>query len=159
MFERFDEDARRGLFFARVHTSVRHGDTIDTDALLQGILTVALDVVSRFAPDPGAVAALVAPALRRRDDEEPDAFAERIFLHGMLDRDTSREVPFDATARAAMESAVVEADALDHRDIRPVHLLLGILRHEDTAAWQALMDAGVTLRGVREALARDGHRP
>jgi hypothetical protein len=31
----------------------------------------------------------------------------------MLDGDTSREVPFDATAKAAMESAVSEADALD----------------------------------------------
>lgn len=159
MFERFDEDARRTLFFARVHTSVRHGDTIDTDDLLQGILTVALDVIFGFSPSPDAVAALVAPALRRRDDEEPEVFAERIFLNGILDRDTSREVPFDATAKAAMASAVVEADALDHKDIRAAHLLLGILRHEDTAAWQALMDAGVTPRGVREALARDGDRP
>ena len=155
MFERFDEAARQALFFARVHTSVRRGATIETDDLLQGILTVALDVVSRFSLRPDAVAALVAPALRRRDGEEPEVFAERIFLHGMLDRDTSREVAFDATAKAAMASAVVEADALDHRDIRPVHLLLGILRHEGTAAWQGLMDAGVTLRGVREALTQD----
>jgi hypothetical protein len=112
--------------------------------------------VSRVSPDTHAVAALVAPALRRRDDEEPDAFAERIFLHGMLDRDTSREVPFDATAKAAIESAVVEADALDHKDICPAHLQLGIHRHEGTPAWQALMGAGVTLRGVREAMAQDG---
>lgn len=154
MFERFDEDARRALFFARVHTSVRRGATIDTDDMLQGILVVALDVVSRFSLSPDAVPALVAPALRRRDDEEPEVFAERIFLNGILDRDTSREVPFDATSKAAMASAVVEADALDHRDIRPPHLLLGILRHEGTAAWRALMAAGVTLRGVREALAR-----
>lgn len=73
MFERFDEDARRALFFARVHTSVRDGATIDPDDLLQGIVTVALDVVSRFSLNPDAVAALVAPALRRRDDEEPEA--------------------------------------------------------------------------------------
>jgi hypothetical protein len=154
MFERFDEAARKALFFARVHTSVRRGATIDADDLLQGILTVSFDDVSRFAPVPDAVTALVAPALRRRDGEVEEEFAERIFLHGMLDRDTSREVPFDEVTKAAMESAMAEADALGHTDIRPAHLLLGVLRHEGTAAWQALMNAGVTLRGVREAMAR-----
>lgn len=111
MFERFDEDARRVLFFARVHASVRKGVTID-------------------------------------------AWAERILG---CDRraDTPRELPLDATAKAALGSTVVEADALDHEAIRPAHLLLGILRQEGTTAWQALMDAGVTLRGVREGLARD----
>ena len=158
MFERFDEAARQALFFARIHTSLRHARTIDVDDLLQGLLTAALDDVSRFASDPTAVAALVAPALRRRDDEEKEALVERILRNMILDRDTAREVPFDAGTKAAMESAMAEADALGHAQIRAGHLLLGILRHEGTPAWQALMNAGVTLRGVREAMARNGER-
>jgi hypothetical protein len=155
MFERFDEGARQALFIARMHTSVRRGPTIDADDLLQGILAVAFDVVARFAPEPEAVEALVAPELKRRDGEDLGSWAERILEDEPVDADTSREAPFDAVAKAVMESAFVEADALDHKNIRPAHLLLGLLRQEGTPAWQALMDAGVTLRGAREAMARD----
>ena len=153
MFERFTEEASRALFFARLHTSVRLGATIDAGDLLQGVLVVGFPAVARFESEPGAVTALVTPEFRRRDDEDREAWARRI-LRQDLGGDTAREIPFAGEAKAVLETAMAEADALDHTAIRPEHLLLGILRQEGSSAWQALMDAGVTLRGVREALAR-----
>ena len=37
MFERFDDDARRSLFFARAETTERDGESISTEDLLDGI--------------------------------------------------------------------------------------------------------------------------
>jgi hypothetical protein len=155
VFERFTEGAREAVFFASLHTVQRRGGAIDAGDLLQGILAAAPDDVARCAPDSEAVAALVAPGLRRREGEEPEASAARILKDTSLDAGTSHTMRFAPDASAALDSAVVEASALDHKDICPEHLLLGLLRHEGTPAWQALMDAGVTLRGVREAMAHD----
>lgn len=151
MFERFTEEARRALFFARLHTSVRLGATIDDGDLLQGVLAVGLPAVARFAAHPAVMTTLIAPEFRRRDDEDWEAWAERI-MWDERGGDTAREVPFAEVSKAALESAAAEASALNHADIRPEHLLLGILCQEGSSAWQALMDAGVTLRGVREAM-------
>jgi excisionase family DNA binding protein len=52
--------------------------------------------------------------------------------------------------KAAIELAVLEAQALDHHYIGTEHLLLGLLREEEGLASQVLQKSGVTLEKVRE---------
>jgi hypothetical protein len=56
---------------------------------------------------------------------------------------------FGETARAALEVAVEEARALKHNYVGTEHLLLGLLRAEDTLAAQTLSLLGVTAADVR----------
>ena len=60
---------------------------------------------------------------------------------------------FAATTRAVVERAVVEAR--DHGDgtVDPRHLLLGLVAEPSGAGGQVLRDAGLTLDGVRAAIA------
>ena len=49
MFERFDEDARKSLFLARVAASERHGHSIELRDVLLGVLLARLAAVLDFA--------------------------------------------------------------------------------------------------------------
>lgn len=144
MFDRFTDDARRSLFFARANTSERDGDEISTEDLLGGLLLAAPDAVVRFASS-------LAPSetgeefFDRVEHDSPEWMAK-----------TSREIPLSAGTNKAFERAVQEAEALAHKFIRPEHLLLGLLRDEGTEAWRILHAAGVTLREVRRILGEEG---
>ena len=48
MFDRFTEEARRSLFFARAKAGERDGDEITAEDLLEGILLSAPESVLRF---------------------------------------------------------------------------------------------------------------
>ena len=63
-----------------------------------------------------------------------------------------REVPFSPDVKIALKRAVQEADDLGHESIRPEHLLLALMREENTDAWRTLQKVGVTLREVRRVL-------
>lgn len=146
MFERFTEDARRALFFARAKTTERQGDVITPEDLLGGIIVSAPHVLTRF----GA---------RLTDTQTPTESAEEFmsrFLHkrGTPDAHASKEIPFSGATKMALGRAAEEADGLGHKAIRPEHLLLGILRDESSEAWRTLDEAGVTLLQVRRIMAQ-----
>lgn len=143
MFERFTEEATRALFFGRVQTADRDGDEITSEDLLGGILMGA----------PGAVAQLAPTLLPAAPPEATEEFMQRGERWRML---TARQVPFSPDARLALERATQEADDLRHHDVRPEHLLLGILRDERTEAWRTLNESGVTLREMRRILGEGG---
>lgn len=52
MFERFSEDARRALFFARANTTQRLGDSITPEDLLGGIVWASPHLLARFGAQP-----------------------------------------------------------------------------------------------------------
>jgi hypothetical protein len=57
--------------------------------------------------------------------------------------------------RAILSHAAEEATNLNHRYIGTEHLLLGILREENTLASSLVRDAGIDLEGLRERVAAD----
>jgi ATP-dependent Clp protease ATP-binding subunit ClpA len=146
MFERFTDDARRTLFFARAKTTQRSGDSITPEDLLGAIVWGTPDVIARLAPQ--AIETLT-PA------ETADEFMSRLAHDETLNARTRKEIPFSKATRLVLQRAVEEADALGHNAIRPEHLLLGLLRDESTAAWRTLQDARVTLRELRRRLAEE----
>jgi ATP-dependent Clp protease ATP-binding subunit ClpA len=146
MFERFNEDARRAVFFARLKTLDRDGDMITSEDLLSGIVMAVPDVVVRFAS-------------QRTDALTPREVVED-FMRRLEDQPTwitraSKEIPFSVALRLVLERAIQEANDLGHKTVRPEHLLLGLLRDENTEAWRTLQEAGVRLREVRRILGED----
>jgi ATP-dependent Clp protease ATP-binding subunit ClpA len=120
MFERFDEDARKALFLARVAASERHGNSIELRDLLLGVTLLKPAAVLDFATRGFTTASVtngdtVEDMVARLDEDEA------------LDDATSVEMPFETSVKQALQRAVEEADALDHATIRPEHLILGIL--------------------------------
>ncbi len=146
MFERFTEDARRTLFFARAKTAQRGGDSITPEDLLGGIVWATPNVLARLGPQ---ATETLAPT------ETADHFMSRIDHDESLNAHTRKEIPFSPATRLALQRAGEEADDLGHNAIRPEHLLLGLLRDESSDVWRTLQQAGVTLRELRRMLAEE----
>ena len=142
MFERFTDEARRALFYARARTAERDGDAITNEDLLDGLLLAAPDAITRFA---------AADALLPRETAEE--FIERAERGDTWGRHARKEIPFSPSAKLVLDRALQEANDLGHADLRPEHLLVGLLPDEGSEAWRMLHEAGVRLTAVRRALA------
>jgi ATP-dependent Clp protease ATP-binding subunit ClpC len=145
MFERFSEDARRALFFARATTTQRQGDSITPEDLLGGIGWASPHLLAQLGAQPtnALTPTETAEDFMSRLNEDPSTLAH-----------SKKEIRFLGTTKLALERAAEEADALRHKTIGPEHLLLGILRDEKSQAWRTLDEAGVTLREVRRIMAQ-----
>ena len=142
MSERYTEDARRALFFARHEASQLGVQSIATEHLLLGLLRETKGLTGR----------LLAPC---RIKELRNEIAARLEPREKFP--TSVEIPFSPETRNVLQFAVQEADRLLHREIGTEHLLLGLLREERSVAGTILVDRGMRLESVREQVANLGH--
>jgi len=140
MFERYNEPARRSLFFSRYEASMLGSLTIGTEHLLLGVLKERDPLISHLL---GTVS-VTGDALRQITYARAGASAAPL--------DVSVEIPFNRDAKDVLQYAAEEADRLLHRHIGPEHLLLGLLRLETGLAWDILSESGFALTPVREAL-------
>lgn len=139
MFERYTEDARRALFFARYEVS-QIGDTvIDTEHLLLGVLRESVGIPGR----------LFARAGMQHDDVRREIVARDGPRESFP---TSVEIPFSVQAKCVLQLIAEEADALGHRDISTEHFLLGILREANCLAAKLLVERGVDYNAVRQEI-------
>jgi ATP-dependent Clp protease ATP-binding subunit ClpC len=144
MFERFDESARRTLFFARYEASEFGSMAIETEHMLMGLIREARGIVAGvLTPD---VRAAMQNDIRRRVQTR-----EKIA--------TSVEIPFSAETKRALQYASEEADGLKHSHIGNEHLLLGLMRESDTVAGSVLQAQGFTLPEVRASMMRLAGEP
>jgi ATP-dependent Clp protease ATP-binding subunit ClpC len=67
---------------------------------------------------------------------------------------TSVDMPLNEESRRALTFAAEEADALGHRRIDSPHLMLGLLRMEDSLAAQLLQKRGIEYEQFRQIVAR-----
>jgi quercetin dioxygenase-like cupin family protein len=144
MFERYTEQARRALFFARYEASQLGQRSIETEHLLLGLIREGKGM-------PGAILdrAHVPVEDLRREIEGRLPFQEKVA--------TSVEIPFSSVTKRALQFAAEEADRLLHNHIGTEHLLLGLLREEQSVAAAVLMSRGLRLETVRESLLGLGH--
>jgi len=138
MFERYNENARRTLFFSRYEASQMGGLMIEPEHIVLGVLRDSPDVILRFA-DPGAAAETIRARL-----ESWFTAAKPI--------PTSVEIPFSESGKAALRQSAVEADALGNKTIRPEHLILAVLVQTSGPGARALQDAGVVPDAIRAYL-------
>ena len=138
MFERYNEDAKRTLFFARQAISEHGGTQIEPEHLLMGLLAAHPRAVVRFAS--GFVAV----------DDIRQRLIAVIASENRLPE--SHEVRFSTESVAALERAQIEADDLSDAMIRAEHLMLGVLVRTDSQATTVMRDAGIRVSAIREAL-------
>lgn len=159
MFERFTKRAREAVVRAQEEARQRHHGSIRTEHLLLGLLHVpdnlALTVLEAHSVDPAELERAV-DALSDRgagdaenlamlgiDLDEVRRQAEEAFGPGALDRTRAARgsgkrwlpghIPFEKSARKAMELALREALRMRHNYIGCEHILLG-LQHDGGAA-------------------------
>lgn len=134
MFERYTERGRRAIFFARYEASSFGSPEITSAELLLGILredkTVAMHLAS------GAVEAI------RKEVEQLAPKRQSV--------STSVDLPVSIEARRALAYAAEEAGNLNHKHIQTPHLVLGLLRVEDSLAAKLLRKHGLEYEGYRE---------
>jgi hypothetical protein len=145
MFERYTEKARRVIFFARYEASQFGSPSIETEHLLLGLLREDTALAGRMARSP-----LSPRDVRKRIEEE--------LPHGAW-ISTSIDMPLSAAAKAVLAAAAEEAESLGNNHVETGHILLGILRQEQTLAAKLLSEAGVVLSKDREDLRHTEHHP
>jgi len=145
MFERYTEKARRVIFFARYEASQFGSPYIEAEHLLLGLLREDTALVGRLS----------------RSHLSPEAFRKRIAEESPPRKivSVSIDLPLSATAKAVLVSAAEEAERFGHDHIGTEHLLLGILRQENTLAARLLEEAGIQFAKVREDLRRADRHP
>ena len=145
MFERYTEKARRVIFFARYEASQFGSPHIETEHLLLGLLREDKALANRFLESHAAIEAI------RKQIEAHTPIREKIA--------TSVDLPLSHESKRALAYASQEAKRLSHKHIGSGHLLLGLMREENTFAAQILRERGLELSKVREEIARWDHGP
>jgi hypothetical protein len=149
MFERYTEQARRVVFFARYEASTFGSPYIEPEHLLLGLLRECANVRSLFKTD---FAERLRKKLQQEQGERPSS-------------STSVDLPLSNPAKQVLAFAVEEAKAPAVLHIECRHLFAGILRLDKAAVHTVLHDeAGdlsQLLERVRNALkgAEDQPRP
>lgn len=133
MFERYSEKARRVIFFARYEASNYGSPYIETEHLLLGILREDRGLSNQFLED----------AKQIREEIEARITRGTRFS-------TSVEVPLSQESTMVLRLAAEEARRLGNNYVEPGHILIGIMRVEDSLAARMLLDRGIKLELVRE---------
>jgi ATP-dependent Clp protease ATP-binding subunit ClpA len=174
MFERFTDRARRVVVLAQEVARDRSDQHIRTEHLLLALFRVpdnlALTVLAAHSvtqadieadvdrlrqPGPSAAEALATLGI---DLDEVRRQVEDAFGPGALDRTRAARgkdrwwgghIPFDRSAKKALELALREAILIGHNYIGCEHILLGLLHTETRAAHDVLVGRGVRLDSSR----------
>ena len=142
MFERYTEKARRVIFFARYEALQYGSPVIAPEHILLGLVREEKALSPRFFPFANRL-----PVERiRREIEENIAPRERI--------PQSAELHLAPESKRILILANEESRNLQNRHIGPEHLLLGLLRMDQTAAAEILYHYGVKASLVREEITR-----
>ena len=144
MFEKYTEKARRVIFFARYEVSEHGASSIGTEHLLLGLLREDKALLSRFLPTDVSL-----EMLREQVESHIDT-GEKI--------STSIEIPLSEESKDILKYAAEESESLAHRHIGTEHLLLGLLRGQESLAAVVLQENGVGYSDVRRVIEDDSWR-
>ena len=130
MFERYTEQARRAIFFARYETSQFGAEQIEPDHFLLGLFRQDPVLMKRFLPDTSG-----------------ESIRDRIQREAPLRQgiSTSTDLPLSHSVKRILAYGAEEAERMGHLHIGTEHLLLGLLR-EPTSASRILESLGVTMK-------------
>ena len=142
MFERYTEKARRVIFFARYEALQYGSPVISPEHILLGLMREDKTLSARFFPFRKNI---TVEAVRREVEE-------RIVLRDRIPQ--SAELHLASETKRILILANEESRYLENRHIGPEHLLLGILRQEQSVAAEILFQFGLKLADAREEVAR-----
>ncbi len=142
MFEKYTENARRVIFFARYEATQFGGTKIESEHLLLGLLKENRDLIRRFAPDWKSIDSMLKEISTRA------SIAEKL--------PATVDLPLSDECKRILAYAADEAKRLSHDHIGPEHFLLGMMRERESVAAQILNAHGFTVPVLRQHAA---HRP
>src|SRR5262249_37788323 len=116
VFERYNEKARRTIFFGRYEASVFGSPYIEAEHLLLGLLREDKALANRFLGSHAAVESI------RKQIEGHAAPGEKV--------PTSVDLPLSHECKRVLAYGFEESERLNHKYIGTEHLLLGLLREE-----------------------------
>ena len=137
MFEKYNEKARRALFFARYEASKLGSRVIESEHILLGILREGEETVGEIFRRFQVKAEEI-----RREIEGERVFVERI--------SSTAELPLSEESKKILAYASHEAESMLHSTVGSEHLLIGLLRVEGCLAMRILAQHGLDLYTVRE---------
>jgi ATP-dependent Clp protease ATP-binding subunit ClpC len=137
MFEKYTEKAKKVLFLARYEASQLGSKVIGSDHLLLGLIKEGDELVQELF-----LKSSVNLELLRAEMEARGPSGEK--------QVTPIEIPFSEEAKKVLACAEEEAERLLHPHVSDEHILLGLLRVEDSSAGRLLAEKGMRLYTLRE---------
>jgi excisionase family DNA binding protein len=136
---KFTERAGKVLSLANEEAYRYHHDGVGTEHVLLAIMSewegVGARVLNRFQVQPSEVRAQIETLHPAGEQPVGDG-----------------QIGMTQQGKASLELAVQEARSLGHHYLGTEHLLLGLLREEESLASQVLRKSGVTLEGARDVI-------
>jgi ATP-dependent Clp protease ATP-binding subunit ClpC len=136
MFERFTPPARQIVFAAQEQARELGHDYIGTEHLLLALLRQPESVPATALTDLGVT--------------YEDAREDVLRIVGRGEGARSGHIPFTPRSKKVLELSLRESLRLKDKAIRPVHLLLGIVREGEGVAALIMSERGVDLRRLRD---------
>ncbi|HEY1834539.1 MAG TPA: Clp protease N-terminal domain-containing protein, partial [Solirubrobacteraceae bacterium] len=140
MFERFTERARQVVVMAQVEARELSHTSIGTEHILLGLLRVEEGLAARVLESLGLTVERVRGQVVR--------------IVGMGDEMPVGQIPFTSRAKKVLELALREALSLGHNHIGSEHILLALVRAEESVATRILLDFDADAEKVRNELIR-----
>ena len=137
MFEKYTEKAKKVLFLARYEASQQGSKVIGSEHLLLGLLKEGDELVQELFAKAGVNVELLRAELEARGPSGEKQV-------------TPIEIPFSEEAKKVLACAEEEAERLLHPHVGDEHILLGLLRVEDSGAGRLLAEKGMRLYALRE---------
>jgi ATP-dependent Clp protease ATP-binding subunit ClpC len=143
MFERYREDARRAIFFARWEAQQSGSAYIEPAHLL---LSLTHDADSKV----NQLFSLAAHA---------ENFRKQLRLHASTKLSTSVDFPLSNPGKHVLAYTAEEAGRLSSTPIGTEHLLLGLLREKSSDVVAALAAVGIDLHSARNRIRQECNLP
>jgi ATP-dependent Clp protease ATP-binding subunit ClpC len=137
VFDKFNEAARRALFFSRYEAGALGEQVIGSEHLLLGVIRQGGVVTARVWETLG----VDAEAIRRK---YPPLQSPAV--------SSSAELPLSEHAKKILDYALHEAEGRQSPEVGSQHLLLAILRVPECRAARELIEVGVTYHALAEAI-------
>lgn len=132
MFERYNEKARRVVFYARFAAIKLGGLFIEPEHILLAILGEDPEIFQQWLKTPEDAESL------RVEVEQLITAPQRLPVHS--------DMPLSHSAKRVLAYGAEEAERLHHGNIRPAHLLAGLLREQDTPVAAVLRKFGINVQ-------------
>lgn len=143
MFERYRQDAKRAIFFARWEAQQAGSAYIEPEHLLLGLTHDADSKANQLF----SLATHV------------ESFRRQLGSHASAKSPTSVDLPLSNTGKRVLAYTAEEAERLASRSIGTEHLLLGLLREKKSDVPAALAAVGIDLHSARNRIREDRGLP
>ena len=143
MFEKFTEKARRVMFFARYEASQFGSESIQSGHLLLGLLResekTSTQLLERMGVSVSGLRERLVAALTPKDKK-------------IVPSSTSIDIPMEEEVKRILQHATAESGKLNHKHVGAEHLLLGMLKEDQSLAGRLLKEGGADLIAAKEIL-------